>query len=151
MKKTKKITSFRTFTRKTQISAGALVLNEQKELLIIHQTVNKYWEFPKGKQEEKETIWETAVRELKEETGITKFVRLRRFKEIIEYRFQTPEKISIKKKVVYFLLRTPQAIKLSSEHDAYKWVKPQLAKKYVKHLNQQQLIARLVKYLKYAV
>lgn len=150
MEKSQKITP-RTLKSKAQISAGALVLNSKQELLLMHQTANKYWEFPKGKQENKETIWETAIRELKEETGITKFTRLRRFKEIIEYRFQAPEKIIIEKKVVYFLLRTPQAVKLSAEHDAYKWVNLQTAKKYVKHKNQLQLVERLIKYLKYAV
>lgn len=50
------------------IAGGGLVLNANKELLMIFRL--GFWDLPKGKWEEGETIEECAVREVEEETGI---------------------------------------------------------------------------------
>ena len=56
-----------------------IVLFHSDEFLIIQHSVKPnvtegHWDFPKGHVEENETEFETAVRELKEETGITDFL-----------------------------------------------------------------------------
>ena len=55
------------------IGAGAttLVFNSKKELLLNLRTDTNTWGIPGGSIELYETIEETAIRELKEETGIT--------------------------------------------------------------------------------
>ena len=55
------------------IGAGAttLVFNSNKELLLNLRTDTNTWGIPGGSMELYETIEETAIRELKEETGIT--------------------------------------------------------------------------------
>lgn len=53
---------------KTIIAAGGVVENEKAELLLIFR--KGYWDLPKGKLDEGETIAECAVREVKEETGL---------------------------------------------------------------------------------
>ena len=55
------------------IGAGAttLVFNSKKELLLNLRTDTNTWGIPSGSMELYETIEETAIRELKEETGIT--------------------------------------------------------------------------------
>lgn len=50
------------------IAGGGLVLNPKNELLMIYRL--GYWDLPKGKWEEGETIEECAVREVEEETGL---------------------------------------------------------------------------------
>lgn len=52
----------------TLIAAGGLVLNSNKELLLIFRRGK--WDLPKGKMEETETIEDCAIREVKEETGL---------------------------------------------------------------------------------
>jgi 8-oxo-dGTP pyrophosphatase MutT (NUDIX family) len=59
--------------KKTIIAAGGLVTNEKDELLLIFR--RGFWDLPKGKLDEGETIEACAVREVEEETGLVK-VRL---------------------------------------------------------------------------
>ncbi|MFT4203235.1 MAG: NUDIX domain-containing protein [Chitinophagaceae bacterium] len=50
------------------IAGGGLVFNPKNELLMIFRL--GFWDLPKGKWEEGETIEECAVREVEEETGL---------------------------------------------------------------------------------
>ena len=50
------------------IAAGGKVVNNKSEILFIYR--NKKWDLPKGKAEKNEIISQTALREVKEETGI---------------------------------------------------------------------------------
>jgi len=50
------------------IAGGGKVYNDKKEVLFIYR--NDKWDLPKGKAEAKESIEETAIREVTEETGV---------------------------------------------------------------------------------
>jgi len=50
------------------VAGGGKVINDKGETLFIYR--NKKWDLPKGKAERKETIEETAIREVEEETGV---------------------------------------------------------------------------------
>lgn len=52
------------------VGATTLVFNDRKELLLNLRTDTNTWGIPGGSMELYETIEETAIRELKEETGI---------------------------------------------------------------------------------
>lgn len=56
--------------KKRIIAAGGLVFNEQNELLMIFR--RGFWDLPKGKLDPGETIEACAIREVQEETGLTK-------------------------------------------------------------------------------
>jgi 8-oxo-dGTP pyrophosphatase MutT (NUDIX family) len=51
------------------IAGGGKAYNSKNEILFIYR--NDKWDLPKGKAEGKESIEETAVREVEEETGVT--------------------------------------------------------------------------------
>lgn len=51
------------------IAGGGKVINDNGEVLFIYR--NDKWDLPKGKTEGKETIEETALREVEEETGVS--------------------------------------------------------------------------------
>jgi 8-oxo-dGTP pyrophosphatase MutT (NUDIX family) len=53
------------------VAVTAFVLNESGELLMIQRSDNDLWAIPGGAQDISESISETAVREVREETGIT--------------------------------------------------------------------------------
>ncbi|NJX16575.1 NUDIX domain-containing protein [Tamlana crocina] len=50
------------------VAGGGKVYNDKGEVLFIYR--NDKWDLPKGKAEKKETIEETAIREVAEETGV---------------------------------------------------------------------------------
>jgi mutator protein MutT len=66
------------------IAAGGLVENENGDLLMIFR--RSFWDLPKGKLEEGETIEQCAVREVKEETGI-KNLQLKKFWGITHHEY----------------------------------------------------------------
>ncbi|MBO5526246.1 MAG: NUDIX domain-containing protein [Clostridia bacterium] len=102
-----------------EYSCGAVVytkLGEEYRYVIIRSRGGDYG-FAKGHMEGNETEEETALREVKEETGLS--VRLTEgFRMVDEYRL--PGKSNVVKKVVYFLASyenqkiTPQLSELSS-------------------------------------
>jgi 8-oxo-dGTP pyrophosphatase MutT (NUDIX family) len=49
-------------------AGGGLVLNQDNDFLFIHR--NGKWDLPKGKAEKGETIEQTSIREVEEETGV---------------------------------------------------------------------------------
>ena len=50
------------------VAGGGKVYNDKGEVLFIYR--NDKWDLPKGKTERKESIEETAIREVEEETGV---------------------------------------------------------------------------------
>lgn len=65
-------------------AGGGLVFNEKDELLMIFR--RGFWDLPKGKLDEGETIEACAVREIKEETGLQQ-VTLGKFIGITEHQY----------------------------------------------------------------
>ncbi|GAB3013063.1 NUDIX domain-containing protein [Niabella terrae] len=64
---------FRKFER--HIAGGGLVLNAQQDILMIFR--RGYWDLPKGHQDPGETIEDCALREVREETGLSTLRLLR--------------------------------------------------------------------------
>ena len=108
-----------------EYSAGAILfsLNENShkiEYLLLRHT-SGHWEFPKGNFEVGEDGFETARREIYEETGITDIEFIKDFESKIEYYFKRSNKL-VHKRVIFYVARTnTRKVILSSEHDAYAW------------------------------
>lgn len=83
-------------------SCGAIVYRKNNDdeifILIIKHIKGGHWSFPKGHVEEGETEEQTAIREVKEETGIDIDI-INGFKESVYY---SPRK-NVHKESVYFL------------------------------------------------
>jgi len=94
-------------------------VHSSKILFLLHSA--GHWDFPKGNIEAGETEMQAAARELREETGISCFRFLPRFKYTITYSYRR-NKTPISKKVTYFLGTTEVTdILLSYEHIGYCW------------------------------
>jgi 8-oxo-dGTP pyrophosphatase MutT (NUDIX family) len=82
-------------------SAGGLVIDGRRILLISTQA-GRRWQLPKGHIEEGETPEQAAVREVREETGVTG--RVVASLPGVEYRFVEKDGRRVHKEVDYFLL-----------------------------------------------
>ena len=107
-----------------ETSAGIVLFRKEdsKILFLLLHYPSGHWDFVKGKMEEGESAYETAIRETQEETGITDITFLENFEEWIEYNFQFQGEL-VHKKVVFFLAETKtKNVKISHEHLNYTWM-----------------------------
>ena len=133
-------------TRIKQKSVGAVIFNANNEVLIMYSARNKYWEFPKGKVEAGERELDTLKREMFEETGIKRFRLHPNFREFLYYTFRVGNQL-IQKVVVYYLFKTGSPVVVSDEHKDYKWVPIEDVARYLKHVNQKDLLRRVKVFL----
>ena len=82
---------------KQEKSCGCIVINDRKQVLLVHHNAG-HWDFPKGHVEEGETEVQTAIREVKEETGIDVEVN-----EKYRYTTKYSPKEDVIKEVIFFL------------------------------------------------
>jgi len=105
-----------------QRSAGFILCkknDERKYLILLHGS--DYWNFPKGKLESGESEIDAAVRELKEETGITKIKIVDGFSFTYDYTF-IAGRLKIKKLVkMYLAYYLNGDVVISREHKRFKW------------------------------
>ena len=107
-----------------ETSAGIVLFRkeESKILFLLLHYPSGHWDFVKGKMEQGESTHQTAIRETKEETGITDITFIENFEEWIEYNFKHQGEL-VQKKVVFFLAETKtKEIKISHEHSGYIWM-----------------------------
>ena len=106
------------------ISAGIILVNEngsEKQFLLLNYPTG-HWDFIKGGIEDGESLQQTAIRETREETGITDIEFIEGFKEEIEYFFRA-ENQNVHKKVIFFLAKTnSKNVTLSHEHLDSVWL-----------------------------
>lgn len=107
-----------------ETSAGIILFRKEgtKNLFLLLHYPSGHWDFVKGKMEIDETTHQTAIRETKEETGITDIRFVENFEEWIEYNFQYQGEL-IHKKVVFFLAETKtEKVEISHEHQNHTWM-----------------------------
>ena len=107
-----------------ETSAGMVLFRKEdsKILFLLLHYPSGHWDFIKGKMEDGESTHETAIREAKEETGITDITFLENFEEWIKYDFQYQGEL-VHKKVVFFLAETKtKEVMISHEHLDFTWM-----------------------------
>ena len=107
-----------------ETSSGIVLFRKEddKILFLLLHYPSGHWDFEKKKMEEGESPHETAIRETKEETGITDVNFLDNFEEWIQYNFQFEGEL-VNKKVVFFLGETKtKDVEISHEHLDYTWM-----------------------------
>lgn len=129
---------------KKERSAGAVIFMEKPDgnrfLLLNYPT--GHWDFVKGKIEQGETLHQTAVRETKEETGISDLEFVEGFEEKINYNFQFEGEL-IQKEVVFFLAKTKtQTVNVSHEHLDYIWLDYENALEKVTYQNAKNILSK---------
>lgn len=113
----------------TKVGGGVVIRkdeNNNTQVLLIQRAKNDHypdvWEFPRGRCTEGEDLIKCVEREVKEETGLDVIVGqlLEQFKY---FRKDDKNKIySVQYNLLCNLKNPNQEIKLSKEHQAYKWI-----------------------------
>ena len=121
------------------------ILFDELRVLVIKQTRNGNWSFPKGHVENEETEFETAIREVREEVGL-KITPIEGFREVIRYN----PRANVEKDVVYFVASGgSQRVRLQKEEVSdYKWVRPETAFKILSFQNDKEVLKKALEFLK---
>jgi len=132
-----------------QKSAGIVLFRNdsgKNEFLLLNYPQG-HWDFIKGKVEEGETPHETALRETKEETGISDIEFIGGFEESVEYNFRFKNE-DIHKKVIFFLAKTSEKkIGLSHEHNDFVWLEYDDALKKTTFRNAKNVLSKANEFL----
>jgi prepilin-type N-terminal cleavage/methylation domain-containing protein len=107
---------------KKEHSAGAVIFfqkGKKREYLLLNY-LGGHWGFPKGHIELHENPFKTAIREIKEETGLDVRI-IRGFERKITYSFYHKGEYVIKDVVFYLAKAKSQQVRLSQEHKGYVW------------------------------
>jgi 8-oxo-dGTP pyrophosphatase MutT (NUDIX family) len=105
-------------------SAGTILYKESPsgKMYLLLNYPSGHWDFVKGNIEKGETVKETVIREVGEETGITDIEFVNGFEDKVEYYYQRDGEV-IHKEVVFFLASTKtDYVKLSHEHQDFVWL-----------------------------
>ena len=130
-------------------SAGAVIFHQKKdapEYLLLHYTA-RHWDLPKGHIENGEKQKEAAKREVKEETGLEDIEFSPGFEETIKY-FYKREGRNFFKVVVFFLAEAKtKKVKISYEHQGFKWLPYEKALKQLTFKNAKEIIKKANNFL----
>ncbi|MCX7796665.1 MAG: NUDIX domain-containing protein [bacterium] len=127
-----------------EISSGCIAYRKNGKiyLLMILDRFG-YWTFPKGKVEDDESLEKTAVREVKEETGID--VEIERYLGETHYRYTHSERGNIDKTVYWFLAKAVSfdIFPAYGEITRAEWIELESAKKLCGYKTDSEILEKL--------
>ena len=128
-------------------SAGGVVYRRTErgvEFLLCGRTSERLWALPKGTPEPGESLEQTALREVREETGLG--VEIERELGTIDYTFTRPAQgLRFDKTVHHFLLRpdgSGSVERHDHEYDRVAWLPAQEALRIITHRNEARVLRR---------
>jgi 8-oxo-dGTP pyrophosphatase MutT (NUDIX family) len=125
-------------------SAGGVVhrpVNDHREILLVHRRAPRLWALPKGTPDAGETLLETALREVREETGIA--VEAEDPLGAISY-FFVRDRTRFHKTVHFFLMRPVGGSTDQHDHefDEVRWFQMEEALQVMTHATEREVVER---------
>jgi 8-oxo-dGTP pyrophosphatase MutT (NUDIX family) len=144
-----------------EISAGIIIFRKTQEgprfLILYHG--KGYWNFPKGKIEYEERSFQTAIREVREETGLQRkdlkiFNNFKAYERFTFWRGISRQRTKIFKIVIFYLAETDRKIILISDrkegqpHEGFGWFTYREAMKVLtKNADSRKILAQVYNFL----
>ncbi|MEI7926259.1 MAG: NUDIX hydrolase [Chloroflexota bacterium] len=130
---------------RTAMSAGGIVFRRAEEgieIVLVGRTAERLWALPKGTPDAGETVEETALREVREETGLE--VRIVDTVGQVEYWYTAPDGERVQKTVHYFLMEPTGGDTANHDHefDKVEWRHLSEAERLLTHKNQLPMLHR---------
>jgi len=133
---------------KNNTSSGVVLINNQldkPELLLIKNKKSGMWGFPKGHIEDKETLIETAIREVKEEIGL----EIKSLEKKPSFECNYIDDNGNNKKVIYFIKKINKIVpKLNDEIEDYVWADLEKCYKTLKFPELKEIVKKIKSLLK---
>ena len=135
---------------KKTYSAGGVVLNAKKEVLVVNQS-HTSWSLPKGHLDPGETALEAARREIREESGISELKLIRELGTYQRYKIKLGggDDKSELKVIAFFLFETAQtALEPTDPHNPEaRWVKKEEVAGLLTHAKDKEFFIKIAKTL----
>ena len=128
-----------------RISAGGLVYKKINNIIyfvLCYKKKTNRWHLPKGTQELNESIYNTAIREVEEETGLE--VKIKTFLSDIYYKFTDTRNNILNKKVTFYIMEAIGGCfeKHDKEFDKIIWADSNEAIKLLNYTNEKELVTK---------
>lgn len=127
---------------KQALSSGCAVFDAEGRVLLIRRADEGLWGLPKGTVERGETLEETALREVREETGLD----VRIVSPLMEVRYEfysAVDDTNVEKRVVYFLAeRTGGRLQLERGFEDARWSTGSDAIRLLHYENDRSVVRR---------
>ena len=136
-----------------QHSAGGLVVKKKgnrPQICLVSKKGGRVWAFPKGRVDEGETLEQTAVREVLEETGHEASI-IDKLDTIEYYFFLKENNTFYHKTVTFYLMKLTKenAQERDEEADSVGWYDAGVAKKKLSYLNEKKILSKAESLLRY--
>jgi len=136
-----------------RVVVGGVILNKEGKILILQRSKDEdifpeMWELPSGKREFFEDSQSSLIREIKEETGLSKIKIIMPF-YVFEYKVEKQEEIRDTTQINFLVkLLEDEEVKLSKEHQNFAWISQDEIEKYKLSEETKNVISKAFELLK---
>jgi len=123
-------------------SAGGVILDKEKKILLLRRLTEGTWVLAKGRREAGESLEQTALREVREETGLSNLAIQKKVGMVRYTFFWRPDDVNYRKTVHYFLMLADsgEALKMEPSFAEAKWMPLDEAVKLLTFENDRRIV-----------
>ncbi|MGQ9479037.1 MAG: bis(5'-nucleosyl)-tetraphosphatase [Thermoproteota archaeon] len=135
--------------REKEKSAGFIIFRRDEDgIRYLFLKVDDRLDFPKGLMEEGEDELSAALRELREESGISRVRVIPGFRKVLNYYYRRSGGVLVSKKLVVFLGEALESkVSVSWEHTGFEWLSLEDALRRIKYPSYREALREADDYM----